>query len=137
MRFFKNLYVTVVVLILITLGIRSLITGDSRWGWGMFKEQVNYEISYSWVQTDGNILPFSPGRELRGKASELLRDTGNTRYGYFTAISWLKAYMTELPGLVDVPPKAQIFRAVFDYKLNKKLSGVDTLNYNIVIGEFE
>lgn len=110
------------VFCLVGLGLRTLITGDSRWGWGMFKEQVNYQLDYFWVMENGDIQAYQTAKTLKGAAKKNLKDGSSrmSRYGLETVRLWIKAYV-ENPGKArSTIPNAIGFRAVFKYRINKQ-----------------
>ncbi len=103
-----HLVVMLFVVALLGGGIRSLITADSRFGWGMFSRNMAYMIEYSWVHADGSRTKHVPGDELQGKGSELAARGGqtvfrhsdprsrNTRYGLGTMRCWIRSYLSYL-----------------------------------------
>jgi hypothetical protein len=64
--------------LVIGLGARSIVTGDGRYGWGMFKHQVEYDIDYQWVLRDGGTVSYRPGREA---SKDVLCDRGGEGVG--------------------------------------------------------
>ena len=130
LSFIKNAIILLFLITVAGLGIRGLITGDSRWGWGMFREQVEYEIKYVLVREGGRIEGYLPGSEVRGaRAVEWLMHKNDTRYGYAAVRSWLSAYLQELPEFLSNSGDIIEIRAFLDYKINGDVnkSGIDSL----------
>lgn len=58
---------------LLTLGTRSLISRDARYGFGMFGHKVVYSVHYQWVHSDGTRVKMTDHPGLRGKALNALK----------------------------------------------------------------
>ncbi len=69
---------------LLGLGVRSLVTDDSRYGFGMFSHKVMYRLQYTWVMENGRRVAHKPGDELRGVAKSYLRTDRLIRSYYAT-----------------------------------------------------
>lgn len=78
-KWYYNIPIVLVFVLLIMLGVRSKITDDNRYGWGTFSKQANYVILYSYTTKDGIKHNYIPGDELKGEAN-LIRRIGSTRY---------------------------------------------------------
>lgn len=117
-RWWWNIPIILLIGILVPLGIRSIVTGDNRYGWGTFSTQVNFELSYYWVMEDGSATPYKSGNELRGEARKKLKSGyNNTRYSLGAVRSWLEGYARYM---YEHRPNDDIkaFRAVCYYQLN-------------------
>ena len=104
----------------VTLGIRSFALEDARLGWGMFSYQTNYTVAYEWVLRDGSTRA-QPALDLAGRSLKYCGDTyaHRTRYGRGGIRSWMRSYT----GYVFEkyrPDDAVAFRAVVDYRINKR-----------------
>ena len=121
-RWYHHVIVIGFTVSLIGFGMRSLVTHDSRFGWGMFSEETNYRLSYAWVFPDGRLRPFVPqkGDILKGRAWRWLRSgrANQTRYGRGTVRSWVKGFLRTM---VQVYPLegAVGMRAILRYRLNE------------------
>ena len=93
MRIFLNAVIILFVLAVVTLGIRSLLVNDSRYGWGMFASQTDYMVSYI-IHYKDRTDTYHTGAELRGLARIKLSPGRRslTRYGIGTLRSWLGNY---------------------------------------------
>lgn len=79
---------------LTVLGVRSFVTDDSRYGFGMFSHKVHYLIDYEWVFPYGLRLPHTLGKDVRGKARSPLR-SGRWLSSYYATgavLSWVRGY---------------------------------------------
>ena len=85
--------VVVYILLLFGLGVRSLVEDDTRFGWGMFSYELQYSISYSWIDAYGNEVSYSPGDELRARTKRKLSSGRHrTRYGLGAVRTWANGY---------------------------------------------
>ena len=102
------------------LGIRSFVLQDSRFGWGMFMHQVNYNVTYTWMYEDGREDRYVPGSELRGRTWYKLRpgQWHSTWYATGAMRSWLSGYASYM-FQNHSPPGATAFRADVIYRHNK------------------
>ena len=116
-KWWWNIPIILVIGILVSLGIRSVITDDNRFGWGTFSKQVVYKIDYSWVYKNGKSTRYEPGKELKGTARKNLSKQGNTRYSLGALKSWVNNY---LKYLYENRPAANIksVRAEILYTIN-------------------
>lgn len=78
-KWYWNIALVLLIVILCSLGIRSIITDDNRYGWGTYSKQVNYVIKYYYIKSDGTKFQYVPGNELIGDGNNI-RYLGNTRY---------------------------------------------------------
>ena len=120
-RWWWNLPIVLLILVLVPLGARSLITDDNRYGWGTFSKQVAYRINYYWVMENGEIEIYKPGKELSGKVRKKLKRSGNTRYSLGALESWMTNYTRFIFNNKRPNQKVKSFRAVVDYKINSKM----------------
>jgi hypothetical protein len=80
------------------LCLRSFVTDDARFGWGMFGSRIAYTVHYEWVLEDGARVAHSPGSELRGIARRLTQaDRAPWRprsfyYGTGALRGWIRSY---------------------------------------------
>lgn len=79
--------------VVIGLGIRSLVTADARFGWGMFAVQVRYEITWYRVQDGGARQRYRPMSELRGLPARYLYRAGRSWYGPGAVRCWIDGYL--------------------------------------------
>ncbi|MEM7480684.1 MAG: hypothetical protein AAF481_05890 [Acidobacteriota bacterium] len=105
--------------ILVPLGVRSLVTDDSRYGWGTFGRQTIYTLTYLWEFEDGRREIYEPGDELRDDARKLLDSPRqrNTRYGPGAIPIWIRAYGRYM--WERRPAEARAFHAVLRYEFDK------------------
>jgi len=100
--------------------VRSLVTNDTRFGWGMFSSQVQYVVSYDWVLADGNVVTYIPGTELKGRTrGRLLPGSHTTNYAYGAAASWVKGYARYMYRH-NAPLEAIAFQAIMLHRTNKE-----------------
>lgn len=113
-----NLPILLLFGILISLGIRSKVTADNRYGWGTFGRQVVYQLAYGWEFANGKVYRYHPGNELRKKAQNLLDSNGqnNTRYGLGAILVWLDGYERYM--WEHRPEGAVAFHTVMIYELD-------------------
>ncbi len=128
-----HLVVLLFVGALFGFGVRSLVTADSRFGWGMFSRNLAYMIEYAWVYEDGSRTRHVPGDELQGKATQLAprrgqsvfhhgdRRSRNTRYGLGTVRSWIRSYLAYLYQDEERrPAEAVAIEARLHYAINQR-----------------
>jgi len=88
-----NLFIVGFLILNIGLGIRSLITDDSRFGWGMYSSQSQYRVKYAWIFADGSKKEYQPGPELKGRTRLKLKPgQHSTNYASGTMKAWISAY---------------------------------------------
>ena len=88
-----KILVFVYLFILIAPVIRTRLVLDSRFGWGMFSDQLSYRIEYTLLYQDGRTEPYFPGDELRGRARRFLGNRPTqVRYGIGALRYWLRNY---------------------------------------------
>ena len=114
-----NLPFLLMVGILVPLGVRTLVTKDSRYGWGTFGRQTIYQLEYQWEFEDGRREVYRPVDDLRKDARKLLDSSRqrNTRYGFGAIVVWIRGfgrYMWERR-----PERATAFHTVLRYELDK------------------
>lgn len=102
------------------MGIRSIVLQDSRFGWGMFMHQVNYNVTYTWVYEDGFLHPHVPGSELRGRTWHKLSPGTwhSTWYATGAMRAWISGYVKYMFHN-HAPPGAIALRADVVYRHNK------------------
>lgn len=127
----EHAIVLVFVLLLVGLGVRSVLTGDNRYGWGTFSSQVNWDPMYYWVTRDGVEIIHWPGEELRGEARKKIdsRRPKSSRYAFGGMKSWMRAYVRWMyDHRNEYGPRTDVvgFRAVVYYRINmnRRLGGV-------------
>lgn len=123
-----NIVVLVFLAAVIGLGVRSLATGDTRFGWGMFSHQADWSLSYSWVLEGGELEPFEVP-EL-GDRLWYLEDDGprSTRYGIGAVRSWVRGYLEHLYS-EQRPDGAVGVQAELRYAIDGGPTHVDVLTY--------
>ena len=95
-KWWWNIPIILLIGILVSLGVRSVVTDDNRYGWGTFSKQVVYIVEYYFVYDDGKIEKYLPGKELKGIAGRKLNKFGNTRYSTGAMESWVNNYLKYL-----------------------------------------
>ena len=118
-KWWWNIPIILLIGILISLGIRSIVTDDNRYGWGTFSKQVVYKIEYYWVYDDGRVQRYHPGKELKGKAKRELKRFGITRYSIGALKSWVNNYLEYLYEN-ERGKNIKTVRAFIFYTINKK-----------------
>jgi hypothetical protein len=115
-----SLLVVAFLALQVTLAARSLLLEDARLGWGMFSYQTNYSVAYEWVLADGGARP-QPAVDLAGRALKYVGDDAvhRTRYGLGGIRSWMRSYSRHMYDRYR-PADALAFRAVVDYRINKR-----------------
>ena len=97
-----NLLIVLFLALVFGTGIHSLVSRDSRLGWGMFSRNMEFVIAYWWIDEQGLRVRYWPGEELRGKAVQLRPFTAaqvgksssrHTRYGTGTVKRWIGSYL--------------------------------------------
>ncbi len=109
----------IMILVLCALGVRSLITKDSRYGWGTFGRQTIYTLKYEWEFSDGHRETYYPGDELRRDAYTLLTsiEQRNTRYGPGALPVWINGYCQYM---WDYRPDGAVaFHTTLKYELDR------------------
>lgn len=93
---------------------------DSRFGWGMFMHQVNYNVTYTWMYEDGREERHISGSELRGRSWYKLRPGiwNSTWYATGAMRSWISGYAQHMFRNY-APEEAIAFRADVVYRHNK------------------
>jgi len=101
------------------LGVRSIVTGDGRYGWGMFAHQAAYDVGYQWVLRDGGAVRYRPGPELRGAARRISGERRRrTCYSIAAVQAWIDGYAKHMAAS-HAPRDAVAFRAVMTYQINR------------------
>jgi len=128
-RMLANIVIVGFVGLLGALGVRTLILEDSRFGFGMFPNQCDYEVEYDWVLADGRIMSYQTGTELRGKMKYLVDSRPHsTRRGVGTVRAWVREYVKYVYDRSDPQPGTR-FRAWLTYSINQRESETQTLYY--------
>ena len=117
-KWWWNIPIIFMILLFISLGIRSIITKDNRYGWGTFSQQIVYEVDYFWVLKSGERIRYIPGGELFYESKSKLDSHGNTRYSIGAVKSWVNnyvkyVYLNKKPG-----PEVISFMAEVEYAKN-------------------
>lgn len=109
----------IMILVLSALGFRSLITKDSRYGWGTFGRQTIYTLEYEWEYSDGHRETYYPGDELRRDAFTLMTsvEQRNTRYGPGALPVWINGYCKYMWDFR--PDNAVAFHTTLKYELDR------------------
>jgi len=120
-RRISNALIVLYVLALVGLGVRSYLTQDSRFGWGMFRNQIDFEIEYTWVKENGGREGHETGGELRGSEPRLIASGGThrTRYGIGAVKSWTSSYLEYL-WLHERKEEAIRIEADIHYQINRE-----------------
>ncbi len=116
----QNLLILFYILSLVSLGVRSYFTEDTRFGWGMFRNQIDYRIQYFWVMESGERVPHRAGSELKRGGPRLISSTSNhrTRYGVGAVRTWMASYM-EFVWNESPPQGSQSLEATLKYRVNR------------------
>lgn len=93
MNILRNIVVILFLFLIVGLGIRTLVTADHRYGWGMFATQTNYELKYR-LRYKQESRSYIPRKELRGKTKRRLSPRRRTisRYGIGAVRRWVGNY---------------------------------------------
>ena len=113
------------------IGVRSLVCNDSRFGFGMFGEHMEYLIVYHWIDEHGHRRQYFPGDELRDKSTHLRPRRGEsafeiagradeTRYGTGAVRCWIDSYLDYLYEH-SRPNDAVAIEAKLYYSINEHL----------------
>jgi len=87
---------------MLALCVRSLVTDDARFGWGMFGTNVAYTVHYEWQLADGSRVTYRPGNELAGIAMRLAQAPEapwlprTFAHGSGALRAWIRAYQAYL-----------------------------------------
>ena len=117
-KWWWNIPIILLIGILVSLGIRSIVTDDNRFGWGTFSKQTSFSINYYWVGKDGKRQRYLPGKELNGKARKKLKRRGSTRYSVGALESWVNNYVRYMYLNNKVNENTGSFLAVVRYRIN-------------------
>jgi len=119
-KWWWNIPIILMIVILVSLGIRSIVTADNRYGWGTFSKQVAYKVNYYWINKNGKEKRYRPGKELSGKVRKKLIKGGSTRYSDGALKSWINNYARYMYQNNNSQGDIQSFRAELFYKINSK-----------------
>lgn len=119
-KWYWNIPIVIMLTLLLSLGIRSLITDDNRYGWGTFLKQANYVIKYSYIKKDGSTHEYKPGNELIGLANQI-RHIGSTRYSTGFIKHSVENYLKYLYRNKN-DEEIKTFRAELYYVINKNFN---------------
>jgi len=117
-KWWWNLPVFFMIVLFVSLGIRSIVTDDNRYGWGTFSKQVVYEVDYFWVLDNGKRIRYFPGDELLKGSVEKLNSHGNTRYSIGAVKSWVNNYISYVYLNKKPGPEVTSFIAEVEYVIN-------------------
>ena len=108
------------VLLLAALGARGVIRDDARYAWAMFPYVLTYTLDYRWRLDDGNVVPYTPGHEIRHALSEYAPgSTHEAWYGIGALRTDIDAYVRVVSGervRSAQPPHAIAFEAELRWK---------------------
>jgi hypothetical protein len=136
-KWWWNIPIILLVVILISLGIRSIVTAVNRYGWGTFSKQVAFRVNYYWINKDGEEKRYKPGKELSGKTRKKLKKAGSTRYSDGALKSWINNYVRFM--YMNNKPSDDIrsFRAEVFYKVNtRSVKGRDRDKADVIMIEY-
>lgn len=121
-RWWWNIPIILLIVILIPLGVRSVVTDDNRYGWGTFSKQVAFKVNYYWVKENGEKVRYKPGKELSGKVRKKLKRSGTTRYSDGALRSWIRNYTRYMYNNKKIDEDFNTFRAELLYRINSRLN---------------
>ena len=136
-KWWWNIPIILLVGILVSLGIRSIVTDDNRFGWGTFSKQTSFSINYYWVGKDGKRQRYLPGKEINGKVRKKLKRRGSTRYSVGALESWVNNYVRYMYLNNKVSEDTGSFLAVVRYRINStNVPGKGNTNVNQILIEY-
>ncbi|MCA9418688.1 MAG: hypothetical protein KC917_20605 [Candidatus Omnitrophica bacterium] len=117
---FRNFLVIGYLSALLFLGVRGYLLEDTRFAWGMFRNQINYTVSYSWETESGERIQYKSGDELKRGEPRMVssRRSHRTRYGIGAVRDWTYSYLKYL-WEEHRPEDAVSIEAVIEYRINK------------------
>jgi len=137
MKWWWNIPIILLIGILVSLGVRSVVTDDNRYGWGTFSKQVAFRVNYYWINENGEEIRYRPGKELSGKSRRKLKKGGSTRYSDGALKSWIKNYARFM--YMKNKPRDEIrsFRAEVFYKINSlSVTSRDSDKADVIVIEY-
>ncbi len=144
MRFFSSPYTRCILLIVWTvflciLGIKSLVTHDSRFWRGMFHQQVTYKLIYTYADADtnSNALPLTK-KLFKGKSYQRIfpNEWHQSRYGIWTVRAHAKSILYELRDKKLYPPDARMLTTRLQYHINKD-TALYTIDYSLSLSHHD
>lgn len=136
-KWWWNIPVIMLLVILIPLGVRSIITDDNRFGWGTFSKQTSFSINYYWIKKDGTKQRYLPGKELGGKVRKKLKARGSTRYSVGALESWITNYTRFMYLNKRQSENTEKFRAEVRYRINSpRNSGKPTGEIHLMVIDY-
>lgn len=132
---FKSLIAVSFVVTLLSLGVRSLVTQDTRFGWGMFSHQTSFVITYDWVFPDGSHKQILDTRtDLPGRQSIISGGRFHTtRYGVGAVRLWVNSYLIYLYER-RLPETATSVQANFTFLIDREKAELETWRYPPIEG---
>lgn len=122
-----NVVIVVFLVGAISLGVRSLLTQDSRFGWGMFSHHTSYSLTYSWVMADGSLVEFDADEDLEERQTIIDSGSHSTRYGVGAVRAWIRSYLDHK--YEHRPEGVVAVQAQMDYRINDGALRTETLRH--------
>jgi len=134
-KVFKSLIAVSFVVTLLSLGVRSLVAQDTRFGWGMFSHQTSFVITYDWVFPDGSHKQILDTRtDLPGRQSIISGGRFHTtRYGVGAVRLWVNSYLIYLYER-RLPETATSVQANFTFLIDREKAELETWRYPPIEG---
>lgn len=139
LRRYRCILLIIWTIFLCTIGIRSFLTHDSRFWRGMFHQQINYQLTYSYTDLDTieKELPLQKGL-FKGKSYQKLFPYAwhQSRYGIWTVREHTTAVLYELRDKKLYPSDARMLSTTLQYRINKH-TPVYTINYSLSLSHHD